>query len=274
MKIFALHAYYGAVKNVVKNLCLLDEKNNFFPNELKGRTILDFFKNEVYPAVYKSWGDCEIKLKSFEQFGIKMEIGDVRVGGLYPEVNPILSKILKEKNFIIPVTQWATVLDLMKSDQIKFLGIAPTTDSGLNWQVRAYTMKYGSSNPEDFNFTFPNKEKITEFISRHGEQVWREVNICNFYDIAETNRQILLDSGMTVMPMELVIWKQNWSSLVDYLNQYFDIEIPKDSAIELLEKWSSLHWPTETTNDWEYRHIFKEFRTKDLMEKLSLCDQI
>lgn len=279
--VFVLHAYYGATKNVVKNICLLDEKLHF-PVDTNGRSRLQYLLDELYPSDWAAWDICENKLKQFQDLGIEKEIGDIRFGGLIPEFSPELKQILPHKNVILPSTLFEIADELKQHPGFKVLAIAPDTMFGLNWQVRAYSMKYSSIdgiNPSpcpvlDFNFTFTDKTKIFKFIEKYGRQTWDEINLANFYDVARGYRRRLRRSGMTVMPMELVIFKENWTKLVSYLNNYFDIEIPYQQAHEVLTQWNSLHWPVEETNDWTHRSAFKQFRTEETGQKLMLADTI
>lgn len=268
-KILAFHADIGAAKNIVKNLCLLDESVHF-PVPLQELSRLDFLLKFLYPTNYKNWFGCEYVLKDYTAYGIQMELGDVRIGGLIP-LNPVLRSVLEQKHFTVDIMDHVTAVDLSRCDHVNLLAIAPATMFGLNWQIRAYTMKYGASRM--FNFTFRDTLNIKKFIDKHGEQSWIDVNLCNFYDKVRQRRRILRVSGLETMPLELIIYPNKWNELICRLEKKFALTIPKDQAHCLLTQWMSLHWPTQETNDWEYRHVFKQFRPLDVTKKLELCEE-
>jgi len=269
-QILVLHADIGAAKNISKNICLLDE-SVFFPVNLQGMSRLDYLMKYLYPTNYRDWFRCEYRLKQYTDHGISMDLGDPRVPGLIP-LNQQLEKIIEQQHFILDLMDHNTALDLNQVDYVKLLSIAPTTMFGLNWQIRAYTMKYGAGRM--FNFTFQDENYIEKFKQAHGEEIWVTVNLCNFYDKVRERRRILNRSKLPVMPLELIIWPERWPDLVDYLEKFFGLSIPKDQAYTLLNQWMSLHWPTEQTNDWEYHNVFKEFRTIETTKKLTLCEGI
>ncbi len=266
-KILVLHADIGAAKNIAKNICLLDE-SIYFPVPLGAMSRQDYLLNFLYPTDYKDWFRCEYRLKQYTKYGIKMDLGDPRVGGLIP-LNPELTAITQTQSFILDLMDHNTAVDLTKQEYVKMLAIAPTTMFGLNWQIRAYTMKYGADRM--FNFTFSNENSIEQFKQVHGNNTWVEVNLCNFYDKVRERRRILNRSGMPVMPLELIIWPERWPELISYLEQFFELTIPKEQAYTVLKQWMSLHWLTEETNNWEHKHIFKQYRPLETTDKLALC---
>lgn len=269
-KVLVLHADIGAAKNIAKNVCLLDE-SVFFPVDLKGHSRLEYLLKFLYPDDYTDWFQCEYRLKDYKAHGIHMELADPRTPGLIP-LNNHLTKILQSQNFIIDLMDHNTAVDLSACDYVNMLAIAPKTMHGLNWQIRAYTMKYRAHRM--FNFTFRNSDNIKKFIDKFGTDTWVEVNLCNFYDKVRERRRILQRSNLKIMPLELIIWPDRWPELLVYLEKTFDLAIPRDQAYALLNQWMSLHWPTDQTNSWEYAHVFKEFRTLETTCKLSLCEQI
>lgn len=269
-KVLVLHADIGAAKNIAKNVCLLDE-SIFFPVDLRGMSRLKFLLTFLYPSDYKDWFSCEYVLKGYHAHGIEMDLGDPRCGGLIP-LNPYLSEILQSQHFILDLMDHQTAMALSKVDYTRLLAIAPTTMFGLNWQIRAYTMKYGAHRM--FNFTFKDSNNIEKFKDKFGESNWVDVNLCNFYDMVRYRRRILKTSGLTIMPLELIIWPERWPEMIDYLEKFFEIHIPRQQAMTLLEQWMSLHWPTEQTNDWEYSYVFKQFRPESITKKLAMCEEI
>lgn len=267
-KILVVHADIGAAKNIAKNLCLLDE-SVYFPVSLRGMPRIDFLCKYLYPSNYRDWFSCEYVLKDYCAHGISMDLGDTRSGGLIP-LNDHLVNVLKSQHFILDLMDHSTALDLAQCDYVRLLSIAPGTMFGLNWQIRAYTMKYGASRM--FNFTFRDETNIEKFKKKYGEQTWIDVNLCNFYDKVRDRRRILARSGLPMIPLELIIWPQRWPELLCCLEKFFNLEISRREAQILLEQWMSLHWPTEHTDDWEYRHIFKQYRSVDVTAKLALCE--
>jgi hypothetical protein len=266
-KILVIHADIGAAKNIAKNICLLDE-SIYFPVLLGKMSRQEYLLNFLYPTNYEDWFSCEYRLKQYTEYGIDMDLGDPRVGSLIP-LNTHLTKITQTQRFILDLMDHNTAVELFKQDYVKTLAIAPVTMFGLNWQIRAYTMKYGANRM--FNFTFRNEKNIENFKKVYGNNTWVEVNLCNFYDKVRERRRILNRSSIPVMPLELIIWSECWPELISYLEKFFEITIPKDQAYSVLNQWLSLHWPTAETNNWEYRNIFKQYRTLETTNKLALC---
>ena len=200
-----------------------------------------------------------------------MDLGDVRLPGIDP-LHPVLAEILQHKDFICDVMQHDTAVSIAQQPFAQVLAIAPTTMFGLNWQIRAYTMKYGADRM--FNFTFEDTACVDQFIQTHGQDTWVKVNLVNFYDKVRERRRILRRSGLPIMPMEWIIFEQHWDTLFDFLDSFFAIHIPRPQAHEIMQQWSSLHWPVGSTDDWEYRNIFKQYRTKEICDLLALCESI
>ena len=267
-KIFVVHADIGAAKNIVKNLCLLDESIHF-PVPLQGLSRLDFLLKFLYPLDYNDWFSCEYTLKKYTAHGIEMDIGDPRSGGLIP-LNDKLAHILVDQHFILDLMDHGTATALHTQPHCLVLGIMPYSTLGLNWQIRAYTMKYGAERM--FNFTFPDARSIELFKERYGAVSWIDVNLTNFYDMVRQRRLKLRNSGIHVIPLECIIWPSRWEELFASLDKFFNIAIPREQAVKLITQWFSLHWPTETTNDWEHSNIFLPNRDIDVMKKLQLCE--
>lgn len=269
-KILVLHADIGAAKNIAKNICLLDE-SILFPVNLREHSRLDFLLKFLYPTDYKDWFDCEYRLKDYQAYGIHMDLGDPRTPGLIP-LNLKLQKILEKQHFILDLMDHTTAVELSQCTYTNVLAIAPETIHGLNWQIRAYSMKYGIERM--FNFTFRDSDSIEKFKNKFGVDTWIDVNLCNFYDKVRERRRILKRSGLPIMPLELIIWPERWPELLDFLENTFHLTIPKDQAYILLKQWMSLHWPTDQTNNWKYAYIFKQFRSTETANKLALCGEI
>jgi len=267
-KLFAIQADIGAAKNIVKNVCHLDE-STFFPAHTDKR--LQYLMDHLYPVKYNNWFACEYKLKQYTDYGIDMDLGDPRIGGLVP-LNAQLESILETKNFMLDIMDMKTAEDLSKAPYAKILSVAPDTMFGLSWQVRAYTMKYGAERM--FNFTFMDVDDIEKFKNKHGEKAWVKVNLMNFYDMVRLRRRLLRRSELTIMPMEWVITPEFWPKMLEYLDSYFGLTIPKDQALILLDRWLSLHWPTNETYNWEHSYAFKECRTIEDSDWFKLCDDI
>lgn len=265
--IFVVHADIGAAKNIVKNICLLDE-SIYFPVPLMGLTRLEFLLKYLYPTNYKDWFKCEYTLKDYEGYGIRMDLGDPRIEGIIP-INSKLQKVLDNKHFILDQMDHLTALELDKQDYCKVLGIMPYTTFGLNWQIRAYTMKYGASRM--FNFTFPNENKIKKFKHQYGERAWILANLANFYDKIRERRLILYKSNIEIIALECIIYPNRWDELLMKLEEFYNINIPRHQARILLSQWTSLHWNIKETNDWEYKNIFKNFRDKEVLDILYKC---
>lgn len=268
--ILVVHADIGAAKNIVKNICLLDESIHF-PVPLNGYSRLEFLLKFLYPTNYTDWFKCEYTLKDYKAYGIRMDLGDPRIEGIIP-INSKLQEVLDNKHFILDQMDYSTALELHNQDYCKVLGVMPYTTLGLNWQIRAYTMKYGANRM--FNFTFPDENKIKKFKHNYGERAWILANLANFYDKVRERRLLLYKSNIEVIALECIIYPNRWGELFSKLEEFYGINIPRAEAQILLSQWTSLHWDIQETNNWQYKNIFKNFRNKEVLDALyggSLC---
>ena len=110
-KILVLHADIGAAKNIAKNICLLDE-SILFPVPLGDMSRKEFLLKFLYPTDYKDWFSCEYRLKGYTEYGIEMDLGDPRVGGLIP-LNSQLTAITHTQNFILDLMDHTTAVELV-----------------------------------------------------------------------------------------------------------------------------------------------------------------
>lgn len=263
--ILIVHADLGAAKNIVKNICLLD-KNVHFPVSTNDR--LNFLLNIVYPKNYSDWFIGEYAVKDYESFGIKIIQGDATIDGIkYPDKK--LLTILEKQNYILDLYNFCAALEATEISHCQVLGIIPTTTLGLNWQVRAYVMK---KQPHLMhNFTFINRDNIQKYIEKYSLHDWILANLTNFYESVARQSLVLKSSNIPCISLEHIIYPTNWYQLIENLNEYFHLNIPKDQALELLNHWNNLHWNIDDTNIWQYNNIFLENRNQEVIQALMRC---
>jgi hypothetical protein len=132
--------------------------------------------------------------------------------------------------------------------------VMPTTDLGLEWQVRAYCEKKGVDIMH--NFTFPDRieEQKTAYINQHGVEAWHKENISNMKMVIRDRRNHILDTvdPAMILPLEWALSGNNDRQLVDRLSEQFNITIDFDQATQVLGTWRSRHWDLTDTYNWKY----------------------
>lgn len=264
MKLLALHADFGAAKNIVKNLLLLNDTVYWPVNTTDNK--LNVLINKIYPANWTDWFDHEYYLKTYPDVGIEMDLGDVTEIGLLP-LSKELNKILKTQHYAIDVFDHKLAVKLHNTDYSKVLSIFPSTDIGLAWQVRAFTLKKTAVNMH--NFTCSNLDDVNRAKEEFGINNWITANLINFYDYCSRNRNQWQQDGIPKIDLELIIFPENWNTLLDKLENYFEVTLNRMDSIALLEAWTALHWPVSETYNWEYSHIFPKNRTQKEIEILN-----
>jgi hypothetical protein len=130
----------------------------------------------------------------------------------------------------------------------------PTTDLGLEWQIRAYCEKKGVDIMH--NFTFPDRieEQKAAYIDQHGAEAWHRENIANMKTIIRDRRDHVLNTvdPTMILPLEWALTGQDDCQIVDRLRKQFEIDIDFDQAARVLHTWRSRHWALADTYNWKY----------------------
>lgn len=132
--------------------------------------------------------------------------------------------------------------------------VMPTTNLGLEWQVRAYCEKKGIDIMH--NFTFPDRieEQKAEYIAKHGIEAWHKENIVNMKMIIRDRRNHIINTvdPTMVLPLEWLISGTDDLRVVDQIRNRFNISIDFAQASKVLNTWRSRHWNLADTYNWKY----------------------
>jgi len=127
-KLFVIHADLGAAKNIIKNVLLLNNSVHWPVKPVANR--LQYLIEMYQQCSWETWLDCKYKLKTYQNDGIGMALGDVSCQGLLP-LNDQMTRILEAKNYAIDLFDHTLATQLNTQPYVKLLGIIPTTDLGL-----------------------------------------------------------------------------------------------------------------------------------------------
>lgn len=137
------------------------------------------------------------------------------------------------------------------------LFVAPTTELGLEWQIRSYCEKKTVELLHDFSFDNDRESQIQQFKKSNGEEAYYNLNIANMKEIisqrqTDFGKQLPLSDQIS---LESLLYDSP-DAIVNTLNVKFHQNLPMDKVSLLLSKWRNLHWPIEQTTNWKYHHLF------------------
>lgn len=255
-RIFVFHGDLGAAKNILKNVVLLSPSVNF-PMNVNDR--LAYLLNNIYiKKSINDWFTYEYKLKDYKKFGLGVEFGDVVVDSIIEPPEKLL-QLLQTKNYAVDLFNKERVHEVVNLPHVNFISVYPTTDLGVRWQVRAYTVK---KKPEELhNFTYLDRDKIDQHKNVRGLESWIKVNTYNFYQNVLSHIQYLSQQNWPHVPLEWILDQTMWETLLNFLESHFQISIDHCQAKTLLQAWTDLHWHIDDTDKWEHTDIFDGFRT-------------
>jgi hypothetical protein len=243
----------GAAGNLIRNLLLTSDATDW-PLSIDRITSI---KNQ-YPRTLQSdmsgWWDQEGKLRFWNDcYGI-----DLNLEANYGNYKLAMSSVSLNKPavFINHTFLWDSV------ELTKFLEVmtavycAPTTDIGLEWQIRALHNKLGTKSIAmmDFSFRGSDRDKqIEQYIQEHGKLKYLELNKINMKDILKRQQQqlasVLHEHGVKLLPLEALV-SGDTSHVLYTLENIFSITFDH-VAEEVLNAWRDLHWEFESTYDWD-----------------------
>jgi hypothetical protein len=245
---FLIAGDIGAAANLVRNVMLLSKDIHWPLEEPRLETILKQYPNKLI-SDKSEWIFIEVQLRFFKQFyGI-----DLSQELDWPDYEK--NVIAKDKSAVFINHSFVWELDnfFTFASHMPSIIVIPTTDLGLEWQIRAYCEKKGVDIMHNFTFLDNIEEQKAEYILRHGTEAWYKENITNMKMIICNRRDHIIsavDSKM-IVPLEWLIENQDHQT-VDKLKEHFNINIDFDQASNVLNTWRSLHWPVEHTMNWGY----------------------
>ena len=239
----------GAAANLIRNIMLLSEDVDWPLSTPRLETILKQYPIDLAQDKAK-WIFIEVRLRFFERFY-----------GIDPSQdlnwNEYEKKIISKNKpavFINHSFVWELDNFLTFAQHMPSLIVMPTSDLGLEWQVRAYCEKKGVDIMHNFTFLDRIEEQKVQYVNDHGVEAWHKENIANMKMIIQHRRNHVLGTvdSNTVLPLEWILDSDHDCQLVDRLSQHFNIKIDLDQALTVLNTYRSRHWPLEETYNWKY----------------------
>jgi len=260
--IIFLWADLGAANNFVKNLLLLDNSCHMpFTTNLDR---LEFFLSKIYVTDLKenmtNWLKHEYMLRQYRNhYGFNFTEDSFNGQPLNQILNENAKEILKTNKVVFTIHDFNMVKLLKKTNpMLNIYFIAPATDAGFNWQLRAYCENKGVVQMHNFTFPTDIEENKRKFIAEHGESQYVRENLINMSEI------------MYDQKIEWITWAKNNVKIIDLedilnhntnyietLNKELNLKINSDSAKKLYDAWMELHWPLGQTDNWEYSYVLK-----------------
>jgi hypothetical protein len=238
----------GAAANLVRNIMLLSEDVDWPLGTPRLETILKQYPDRL--AHNKAeWIYIEVGLRFFQQFYGVDPSHDLD----WSNYNRLVKTTDKPAVFINHSFVWELDNFFTFAEHLPSLIVMPTTDLGLEWQVRAYCEKKGVEIMH--NFTFPDRieEQKAEYINKHGAEAWYKENIANMKMVIKERRDHIVktvDNNM-ILPLEWLLMPHDLPA-INKIREYFDLDIDVNQAALVLNTWRKLHWPVEQTMDWKY----------------------
>lgn len=227
----------GSGVNLVKNLCLLDksfdcpwqDRYNFFLSTYKNSTLKNWLSYEHQTRFWKS------------RYGF-----DLSNTLDYRDLTRINRTV-----FINHSAFWQQNQLDMFEHSCNMVLLAPMSDQGLRWQIRAYVEKKGIDKLHNFSFENEGLEKPA-YINKHGLENYYKFNVLNMYEIIKKRRDQLAKK-LTVFDMSNVYKGHN--DIVQYFNNC-GLSIPPQLADNLYKEWYSKHWDYNTTDQWIWNESY------------------
>jgi hypothetical protein len=239
----------GAAANLVRNIMLLSDDVDWPLTTPRLDTILKQYPEHLTTNKLE-WIFIEVRLRFFNSYYGIDPSHDLNWNNYEKFIKPTTKPAI----FITHSFVWELDNFFTFAEHLPSIIVMPTTDLGLEWQVRAYCEKKGVDIMH--NFTFPDniEEQKAQYISEHGLEAWHTENISNMKMIIRDRRDHILKTvdPTTVLPLEWLISGMDDIRVVDTLRKRFNISIDFGQASQVLNTWRSRHWPLSETYDWKY----------------------
>jgi hypothetical protein len=142
------------------------------------------------------------------------------------------------------------------ADHCNIVFVAPTTATGLEWQIRSYASKKTVPLLHDFCFEHSREQQRRQYIETHGEQAYHTLNIVNMKHIIDQRQQLFVNHWRNrLIALELLL-TGSAEQIHTAIKQLTNLYIPTDAIDQVVTAWRGLHW--DNTTDWEYSNIFQQ----------------
>jgi hypothetical protein len=263
--IIVLWADLGAAKNFVKNTLLLDPMVDI-PIMAELSTVanrLKWLQDNIYtPGLdIGNWLDHEYLLRTYQFFyGFDFTITPYTGQDFDLILNDRAKQLLENnKKIVFAVHDIESVQHLIKKG-VQVTMIAPQTQLGIQWQIRAYCEKLGAEKMHNFTFAESVEQQKQQYIQQHGQDEWVRLNLTNMRhmltDRSKEWQQWAQEKNIPILALEQVLTPTpDW---LDQLNKKFDINVQYKEFDSLYKSWIGLHWPMDQTLNWKHGYIFDE----------------
>lgn len=241
----------GASANLIKNLLLLSD-NIYFPFEDRLSSILNQYPSEFLTNKY-NWTNKERELN-------QLVFGTHFLMSLTHDPHQIeLNKLTQPVAFVNHSLFWEipTKFKQMVS-KFKFIVIMPSTNHGLEWQVRSAFEKVYLPNNSEYDFCFSpetRQDAIKKYIQQHGKEQYDQFNVFNmrliFKQQQESIRELCEQYNIDIFNLEDLI-VGDIAQVGQRLEQIVNINLDISSVTKVIETWRSLHWEYNDTLNWTH----------------------
>ena len=239
----------GAAANLVRNIMLLSEDVDWPLKTPRLETVLNQYP-ELLSTDKLKWIFIEVKFRFFKAIYGTDPSHDLN----WEEYKNNIVVKDQPAVFINHSFVWEFDNFLTFTQHLPSVIVMPTTDLGLEWQIRAYCEKKGVDIMH--NFTFPDRieEQKAKYIAQHGQEAWHQENITNMKSIIRERRDHIINTvdPTMILPLEWLISGLDDRKVVDQLRKHFEIDIDFAQASQVLNTWRSRHWDLADTYNWKY----------------------
>lgn len=230
----------GAAGNLVRNLLLLSNQIEWPMHSSRFDTI---FKQYSQDTKLEKWLEVEARLRFWQQY-YGVDISN--------DINIDKFKDRKQKTKPVVYLNHSAFYQHQQFNQLKnivdILFVAPTTEFGIQWQVRSYCEKKTIEKMHNFTFQDNVEQQRRDYCDQHGVDAYDRLNITNFKEIL-CQRQT--DFGIPDLRLEQLLC-DSAESIVASLNLKLNINVDVEQAEQIILAWRNLHWPIEQTTQWKY----------------------
>ena len=248
VKDFVVVADLGAAGNLVRNLMLLGEtdwplltdRNAIILNQYPANLALDNWLNQEYQLRFwkQHYGlDLSDNLDSV-QFEQLPAVG-------LPRVWLNHSAFWQQEQF-----EWF-------SKHCNIVYVAPSTQTGLEWQLRSYVSKKTLPLLHDFCFEHDRDQQRHEYAQQHGIDAYYKLNIENMKEVINQRQQQFWDQTSSGIKLELLL-SGSPTEIHNAITQTTGLIIDPQQIEQVVTAWRKLHWAWTDTTDWKYHYLFKQ----------------
>lgn len=263
--VIVLWADLGAAKNFVKNTLLLDPIVDMpIMSELPtAADRLAWLQHNIYTPGFdiSKWLDHEYLLRNYQFFyGFDFTITPYTGQDFDSILNDHAKQLLENHRKIVFTVHDIESVQYLVDKGVHVTMIAPQTDFGVQWQIRAYCEKLGAEKMH--NFTFPDsvEQQKQQYIQLHGQDEWVRLNLtnmrCMLTDRSKEWQQWAKEKNIPILSLEQVL--DPTADWLDQINKMFDINVQYEEFKSLYKSWINLHWPIDQTLNWKHSYIFNE----------------